>query len=248
MKGTFFNKPLEWNIETHAESWNQGDKITGTLKVKNHGPEAITLNESGVALAHAEIKKVHSRTEGAFKIDAKEEFKDSQIAPQETKELPFSLNLPPNCAVTDKKASYFLSYGKNFSESHLQLKVEPKVLFNKIIGLLDTFHRFKLKEVKAGKQGVEYKLLPPTSREMANLESLNLNFSMAEDNLKMDFDFQVRKLDTASVTTKVNKASVKLQRVLTPKEFSLGRDMINQDQLLKSLESVLSEVKLKSVF
>jgi hypothetical protein len=64
----------------------------------------------------------------------------------------------------------------------------------------------------------------------------------------MDYDFQVRKLDTAGVTTKVNKVAVKISRVLSPKEFSLGRDMINQDTLLKSIESVLAEVKLKSVF
>jgi sporulation-control protein spo0M len=247
MKGTFFSKPLEWNIETTKESWGQGEVVEGILKVKNHGTEAAELSNAGVALANADIKKVHAKAEGAMKFEVKETF-TSTLAPSETKELTFKLMLPPNCAVTDKKASFFLTYGREASENHLMLKVEPKVLFTKVIGLLDTFHRFKLKEMKAAKNGVEFKLIPPSSREMANLESLSLIFSMNGENMQMDYDFQVRKLDTESVTTKVNKVAVKIQKLLTPKEFSLGGDMINQDTLLKSLESVLSEVKMKSVF
>lgn len=248
MKGTFFSKPLEWNIETDKESWTQGEIIKGTLRVKNHGAETVALNEAGVAIAYADIKKVHARTEGAMKFDVKNVFQDKELKSGETKELGFDLTLPSNCAVTDKKASYFLTYGQNHAENHLMLKVEPKALFAKVIGLLDTFHRFKLKEFKGAKNGVEYKLIPPTSRDMANLESLNLTFSMNGENLQMDYDFQVRKLDTAGVTTKVNKVGVKIQKILTPREYSLGKDMINQDTLLKSIEAVLSEVKLKSVF
>ncbi len=248
MKGVFFSKPLEWNIETEKESWTQGEVIKGTLKVKNHGTEAVSLKDSGAGIAFADIKKVHAKTEGAMKFDVKATFAEESLAANDTKELTFSLTLPANCAVTDKKASYFLAYGKEASENHLMLKIEPKVLFGKVIGLLDTFQRFKLKEFKSAKSGVEYKLIPPTSRDMAKLESLNLIFSMNGENLQMDYDFQVRKLDTESVTTKVSKAAVKVQKVLTPKDYSLGKDMINQDALLKSIESAIAEVKLKSVF
>lgn len=248
MKGTFFSKPLEWNIETDKESWTQGEAVRGTLRVKNHGTESVAFNTAGTAIAYADIKKVHAKTEGAMKFDVKNVFSDSEIKAGETKELSFDLTLPANCAVTDKKASYYLTYGQNHNENFLMLKIEPRALFGKVIGLLDTFHRFKLKEYKAAKNGVEYKMVPPTSRDMANLESLNLGLSMNGENLQMDYDFQVRKLDTAGVTTKVNKVGVKIQKILTPREFSLGRDMINQDTLLKSLESVLNEVKLKSVF
>lgn len=248
MKGTFFSKPLEWNIETDKESWSQGEAIKGTLRLKNHSSDTIKLNEAGVAIAFADIKKVHARSEGAMKFDAKAVFPETELKGQEQKELPFSLTLPANCAVTDKKASYYLTYGNNHSESHLMLKVEPKVLFGKVISLMDTFFRFKLKEYKAAKNGVEYKLIPPTSRDMANLESLNLIFSMQGENLQMDYDFVVRKLDTEGVVNKINKLSMKFQKNLTPREFSLGKDMINQDVLLKSIEGAIAEVKLKSVF
>jgi len=247
MKGTFFSKPLEWNIETSGESWQQGDVLKGTLKVKNHGAEKLSLSDMGVALAYADIKKVHSRADGALKPEVKESFQ-SEINPGETAEISFSFPISPNSPVTDKKASYYLGFGKNFSESNLQVKVEPKALFMKIVGLMDTFQRFKLKEFKGTKKGVEFKLIPPTSREMANIESLLLTFSMEAENLHMKFDFQVKKLDHTSVTTKINKESLTVEKTLSQKEYSLGRDMINQDQLLKNVEAVLSEVKMKAVF
>lgn len=247
MKGTFFSKPLEWNIETTGESWQQGDVLKGIVKVKNHGAEKVSLADAGVALAYAEIKKVHSRAEGALKPEHKEIFQND-INPGETAEISFAFPISANSPVTDKKASYYLGFGKNFSESNLQVKVEPKALFMKVIGLLDTFQRFKLKEYKGTKKGVEFKLIPPTSRDMANVESLLLTFSMDGDNLHMKFDFQVKKLDHSTVTTKINKESAAFEKVLGPKEYSLGKDMINQDVLLKNVEAVLSEVKMKAVF
>jgi hypothetical protein len=248
MKGTSFNKPLEWNIETKGETWHQGSFIEGKLNVKNHGAEKISILNSGVGLAYADIKKVHSRSEGIFKPEISKSFEKVELLSTETLELNFKLKLPDNCPVTDKKASYYLIYGRDFSESHLQMRVDPLPLFGKVIGLLDTFHRFKLKEYKATKQGVEYKLLPPTSREFANVDSLAVIFTLKDEQLLINYDFLVKKLDTTSATNKIVKASTKASRSLAPKEYSLGKDMINQDQLLKSIQSVLDEIKLNNIF
>jgi hypothetical protein len=248
MKGTFFSKPLEWNIETVGEAWQQGEIMKGVLRVKNHGLEKANLAQAGVALAHAEIKKVHSRTEGALKLEKTFSFTESQLAAGAEAQLDFTFSIDSNSPVTDKKASYYLCFGKSFNEAQLQVKIEPKMLFVKIVGLLDTFYRFKQKEFKAVKKGVEFKLLPPTSRDMANIESLLLTFSMQEEMLNLKFDFQVKRLDTTHPTTKINKESVTIDKQLAPKEYSLGRDLINQDQLLKAVDEILSEVKMKAVF
>jgi len=248
MKGTFFSKPLEWNIETSGEAWQQGETLKGTLTVKNHGTESIDLSGSGVGFGEADIKKVQTRAEGALKPSQSCEFPEKTLSPGGVANLDFTFQIGPNAAVTDKKSSFYLMYGKNFIETQLQVKVEPKALYQKIVGLLDTFNRFKLKEFKSSKKGVEYKMIPPTSREMANIEALLLTFSMQEDFLTMKFDFQVKKLDTSSVTTKINKETVSVEKTLSPKDYSLGKDMINQDQLLKQIESAMSEVKMKNVF
>lgn len=248
MKATFFNKPLEWNLETDQESWTQGGLIKGLLKVKNHSSSEVNLANPGVGLAWAEIKKVHAKADGALKIEVSQKLEASKIPASGNLELAFELRLGDNSFVTDKKGTYFLTYGQDALENHLQLKIEPRPLFAKLIGLLDTFCRFKLKEFKSSKSSVEYKLIPPSARDMANLESLILNMSMTGEELNLKFDFQVKKLDTSGVTNKINKESIKLERTLSPKEYSLGKDMINQEKLLKVFEEVIAAVKLKSVF
>lgn len=248
MKGTFFNKPLEWNIETKEESWQQGGVVSGSLKVKNHGADPVPLKNAGVGLCYADIKKVHAKIEGVLKPEVTLGLNQPELKPQESIELPFSLTLPENCTVSDKKGTYFITYGNGMIENHLQLKIEPKLLYGKLVGLLDTFYRFKLKEFKGSKKGVEYKLLPPSARDMANLDSLILTIASEGSNLNLDFEFQVKKLETSGVTNKINKETIKINRVISPKEYSLGRDMINQDQLLKIFEAVIGEVNLKSVF
>ena len=248
MKGTLFSKPLEWNLETIGESWQQGDTLKGILKVINHGSEPQSLSGLGVALAYADIKKVHARVEGALKHEASLLFQDSELGAGKEALLNFSFNISPNGTVTDKKTSYYLGFGKNLSEGQLQVKVEPKKLYSMIVGLLDTFYRFKIKEIKGTPKGVEFKLIPPTSRDMANIETLNLLFSMHENNLDMTYNFQIKKLDTASTVTKICKENITVQKRLSPKEYSLGKDMINQDQLLRNVESAIAEVKLKRVF
>jgi hypothetical protein len=248
MKATFFNKPLEWNIETSAESWQQGSEIEGKISVKNHGTESVDLSNAGVGLAFADIKKVHARTPNALKKESETPIQKNTLGAGEAMEMSFSLPFPENCPISDKKSSYFLIYGRDLSENHLQLKVEPRNLYTKMVGLLDTFERFKVKEVKGHKNGVEYKLIPPTSREMANLDSLSLVLSMDGDILKLVFDFAVKKLETSGVTNKINKLSVKVKRDLSPRQYSLGKDMINQEDLLKTFKDVLTEVKMNNVF
>ena len=47
MKGTFFNKPLEYKIEIDGESWTQGSKVTGNIIIVNHSKRPVALNKNG---------------------------------------------------------------------------------------------------------------------------------------------------------------------------------------------------------
>lgn len=245
MKGTFFSNSLEWKIETQGEAWSQGDIIKGTLSVTNHGATAQNIEEAGVALAYAEIKKVHARDEAALKFENSSKFSLKELAQGTSETLNFEFKLSDNSSITDKKNSYFLSYGKNHKESHLQLNVKPQAMFLKITELLDNFHRFKTKEVKTTKNGIEFKIDSPDSREFANVEKLLLTTRFDGENLVMDFEFEVKKLDHSSITTKIGKEKIKNSQTLTPKQYSFGKGMINQDGILKTFQTVLEQVKLK---
>lgn len=244
MKGSFFAQSLEWKIETQGESWSQGNAIKGMLSVTNHGTSEQSLENSGVALAYADIKKVHARDEGALKFEASQAFTTS-VAAGSTIELSFEFKLSENSPITDKKSSYFISYGKTMKESHLQIMVKPQAMFLKISELLDNFYRFKTKEVRTTKSGIEFKIDAPSSREFANVEKLLLLTRFDGEDLVMDFEFEVKKLDHSSITTKLGKEKVKNSQRLNPKQFSFGKGMINQDGILKTFQTVLDQVKLK---
>ena len=241
MKATFFKDNIEWQISTIKQAWTQGESVEGEVKIKNHSTSVISLTRPGIGLTYADIKKVKARE--VLKPTILDIITKTELAAGEEFAQAFSLKLESNCPVSDKKASFYLSFGQNANESHLQLNILPLELYSKIISLFDTFFRFKVKEVKGIKSGVEYKLLPPTARDLASLEHLLLEFSMKEENLLMTYKFSVKKLDMSGISTKMTKETVKEVAELSPREFSLGRDMINQDGLLKSIEAVLSKIK-----
>jgi hypothetical protein len=57
VKGAFFQKPLEWQIDVTGEAWAQGDPIKGELRVKNLGDSPLSLEGAGVKLSYADIIK-----------------------------------------------------------------------------------------------------------------------------------------------------------------------------------------------
>lgn len=241
MKATYFKDNIEWQLTTTLESWVQGSEVKGEIKVKNHSNQTINLETPGLGLTYTDIKKVQARE--VLKPSVIEQIDLTSLEGGQEISHAFCLKLPENCPVTDKKSSYYLSFGQNSIESHLQLNIVPLEVFTKIISLFETFFRFKVKEIKGVKTGVEYKLTPPTSRDMANVEHLLLEMQMKDEVLTMIFKFSVKKLDMSGVTTKMSKENVKETLTLNPREYSFGRGMINQDQLLKSIESVLGKIK-----
>ncbi len=246
MKGTFFSKPLEWSVDVRGESWAQGENVAGTLTVKNHGAEAAVLEGAGVALALGDIKKVHNRDAKAFTDSASLPFPaGTSVAAGASMELPFQFTLPANCAITDKRATYFITYGKAQREAHLQMNIVPRKLFGEVIKLFETFLRWKLKEAKSGKKGVEYKLIPPSSRDWAHVVQLVLTMRLEGENLELHGEFTVKAIDTQAVTTALTKETRDVEKTLAPREYLMGKDMPDQDKLLKALEGILSGVKSK---
>ncbi len=78
MKGTFFNKPLEYKIDIKGESWGQGSKVAGTLSISNHGTDEIDLSQIGCHLCFTNIKKLKAKDVKAFQLI------DSILSPNKT--------------------------------------------------------------------------------------------------------------------------------------------------------------------
>ena len=127
MKGTCFQRPLEFNLNVDGESWTQGQSVSGTLTVKNHGHESVTLDSVSVRLARGGLKKVHAKTAGALDVAATVLFDGStKVEPQASASLPWTFPIGLNDAITDKTASPFLVYGRGETDEQpgrLQLAI-----------------------------------------------------------------------------------------------------------------------------
>src|SRR6185437_9396529 len=110
VKGTFFQKPLEFRLSVDGETWRQGDPITGTLTVKNHSPEPLPTQEITVRLARATLRKVHQKLEGAFGTavgSAAPPSDASTLAPGAEFNFPWKFVTDRNCPITDSVSSLF---------------------------------------------------------------------------------------------------------------------------------------------
>ena len=250
MKGTLFQKPLEFNLEVPGEIWTQGSKVEGTLAVTNHGHEEISLDNIGVAIALGAVKKVKTKDEDAFAIAANEAFSKQNIPAQGKSELSFSFTLETNGPISDKNSSPYLIYGDlQKKEGHLQLTVEPSKAFKPLLDVLDIFFRFKLKERKHAKDGIEFKLIAPDAREFKALDTMVIKMTELEAgdvDLKIQFNMKTVGVADGAVTTKKTKVNKKLS--LRFNEFMFQKDSPNQEAIRKIFQGLFDEVLPKQLF
>ena len=70
MRSVFFQNPLEYQIQTDREEWNQGDSIQGRLRVRNMSGNSVTLIQSSLVLAYGVRKEIKSGDAEAWKIQS----------------------------------------------------------------------------------------------------------------------------------------------------------------------------------
>jgi sporulation-control protein spo0M len=248
MRGISIQKPFEIAIDIQGEQWSQHQITKGILTVKNMLSDEQSLQNIGVSLAYADLKKVKNKTADCFKVEQNLLIPHKTIKGKEVIEMPFEFQLAENCPITDKTASYFLTYGNiEKHEANLQLLVNPKKTFTTVVEIMDLFFRFKLKEQKYSKGRIEFKFIPSSGREFANLQDLILGMQTDGETLKMDFIFNANKLGGTEVGLgmKLTKTKMSDSLELTARQYLFQRDMINQELLKNAIAGVLEKQKNK---
>ncbi|MBC7429600.1 MAG: hypothetical protein H7336_13365 [Bacteriovorax sp.] len=251
MKGTIILRPLEYTIEAIGEKWHQGDKLKGSLKVKNQSAEKIELPLLKVTLYEGHYKKIKAKDAKGWTVVSQNILAETlTLNPSEEKDYSFEFKLAENCSVTDKTGSLYLGFNDKseiIPTGNIELVVEPKILIQQILQIIENFLRFKVKEIKSGKGMLEVKLNPPASREMSSVDGLVLNISEIEKNLVFKYFFNLRGLDLASATIQVEKKTKEIEQTFTSKQYMIYGDSINQDFIIESVQSVLNIVKTKTL-
>ena len=68
MRSTFFQQPLEHQIEVEGETWDQGGVIKGKLRIRNMSSEAVSVKTAQVVLAHGLIKSIKEKTDVGWEV------------------------------------------------------------------------------------------------------------------------------------------------------------------------------------
>lgn len=247
MKATIFSKPLEYNIEAAGEKWRQGDKLKGSLTIKNHGTEQIALPALKICLSEGIYKKIKAKEAKAWKSLFEQELENPfRLAAGEEKHYSFEYAIPENALITDKNGSLYLACfdKEELPSGHIELVIEPKLVIAQILETIQNFLRFKVVQIKSTKGQVEVKLAPPASRELSTIEAMILCLAEVNKTLTLKYEIHMRSLDMSGGSMSAQKKTREFEQSFTAKQY-LQYDSLNQDFILQSINAILDEVKPK---
>jgi len=256
LKGTMFDRPLEYTLNVSGERWRQGDKVQGALIIKNHSNESFKLSGIKLSLASGEYKDVRKGNAEGLVIEKDILFlQDVIIAASDMLHTPWEFQLKDDCNITDKSGGYFLAYGAieaNKVNASLELCVDVIEPIDQFITIFENFFRFKATAKKYKKGHVEIKFSPPgASKEMSAVEALTCDMRLNDKNLEIKYNFKLKKLiaggvDVASV--KVERQNKFFEQRLSAKEYSSWGGAPNQEIIIVKIKEVLREVVPKIIY
>jgi hypothetical protein len=243
MKGTFFNKPIEYNINISGESWKQGDQLSGTFTVIEHSKVGINKSKYGCHLCFCKIKKFNSKDIKAIKV------LESKKLISDKNELNFTFDLRQNCPITDSIGSLYIIYGdidSPFESGSLQLKITPISPILYFTQIFEQFYRFKLRAFKNKKDNIEVLVIAPDSKEWVGIQKMAIQMKMVGDELNLLFNINIKKLDFSNDLNKTKDEKIEIIKVLTKNQYELY-GIANQDGIKKVIDEVLNEIKIKPI-
>jgi hypothetical protein len=247
MKGTVFQKPLEFNILVEGESWRQGDKLQGSLTMKNHGGGAV--NDIHVHLGYGELKKIRQKAPDAFTLLASAPINIPEGSSSIT--VPWSFQTDRNASVTDHLKSLFLLYGQGSNTGvlgQLQLSLRPFWTIDEFLKVFEISFKFVSKSFKSQKEGLEVKLAPPQSKTFAAVEQALLLFRSDGEALEVQYTFQVKKVEATAGSIEIKKEKKAHVRRYEASQLLTSSGRFNHEAMEAAIREVLSEVESKVIF
>ena len=251
MRSVFFQNPLEYQIQTDREEWNQGDSIQGRLRVRNMSGNSVPSIQSSVLLAYGVRKEIKSGDAEAWKIQSEiMPISGANLNPQGEINTEWELKLNDDCPITDKSASLFLLFGgdKVMEEGgRIDLRVELHPILQSFLQTFTTQFKFLEKYRKSKEDHTEVKLVPPESKEFPNLEQILCMLKIHEEQLESVFQFRMKGFSKDGENMKVVKKKREFEIQMTPEEYLLPGDFPNR-QLFREKISEALDIARQRVF
>lgn len=250
MKGIFLQRPLEFNLHVHGEAWRQGDDIQGELLIKSHASEERKLESVGVRLAIGKLKKVWKKEPDAFDaLNFHVSLPVTTLVSGEAKKLIWNFPGDRNLPVTDGSTSLFILYGGGVDASQqgqLQIKVQLQAHLEEFLKILEIQFRFVKKSQRTNSKGwLDTKFDPPSGRAFATVELLTVSSRFENEDLHVDFGFQVKAISASAAAISAKKEKRGFQRVLSKSDYVTSSGRPNHEFLESLLREVVDLVESK---
>ncbi|MCZ6554288.1 MAG: hypothetical protein O7A67_10870 [SAR324 cluster bacterium] len=243
MKALHFAKPLEFRLETPAETLTQGESFSGTFQATNRGAEALDRLDLQVTLAYAEFKALKESPESAFAVQEHLELAaDATLEPGGEFAAPWSLALASDCPITSKTGGLFLLYGEGWERpgrfGKLDLRVTLAPVVEAYLATLENVFSFVADSCRFDGAFTEVRLKPPS--RYATLERLQLLIRYREEGMELVYQAKVKGFGRgrSGLTSK----NVTLEQKLAPDQVLMGGNRPNRAFFKTSIESTLGEL------
>ncbi len=244
MKALYYAKPVEYRLETAAETLVQGDTIAGSFAAVNRGSEALNGQPLSVALAYAVFKEIKENPARAFEIiDTATLAESVALKPESEFTATWRFDLAPECPVTTKTGSLFLLYGGRFDEpgsfGMLDLRVDLSPVLAALIATIENHFSFKAGPPKTIGGYTEVPFTPPAS--YARLERINVLMRIASGVMELQYKAKVKVFDRGAAKGVKSKA-IDVQRAYPLHKVLIGGKHPNRPFFKSEVESALMEI------
>lgn len=232
MKGTFHIAGQSLEITLDKQVWNNDDILTGKLNLTSQAElDADTI--LALNLCEIDLRKLKKKDPKAFQSLQRIELNPG------TKE--YDIHLDPNQlghlhVISDGVFSVAVVIEENnnlLDAPQLQLQIKPSPVIDEFLKIFETFKRCSIKSIKNKKKEIEVKLKTPTTGEMAKVDSLALLINLQNKNLKLTYQFQIKKIVMGGAGVETKKEKIKVVQELEEKDFMSFGELDQQKCLSK---------------
>jgi hypothetical protein len=241
MKALYFAKPLEFRLDTPAESLLQGETFTGDFHAVNRGDAAIGALDLSVALAYAEFKQVKGDPAGAFALHERRELGSGvTLEPGAAFHAPWRFTLPLDCPITSKSGALFLLYGSPGAFGMLDLKVSLAPVLETFIATIENLFSFEATGRKYSQGFTEVRLKPP--RSYPSLEKFQILMRYREpQGMELVYQARVKGFDREGKAG-LKSRHLSLERTLPPEQALPGGKLPNRALFRQTFAETLAEI------
>ncbi len=223
MRSTFFQQPLQHQIEIDGEHWDQGEEIKGKLTIRNMSSETVVVNTSQVILAYGLKKSIIEGNESPWEVLEKQVMTQNISLPAGGEQsFEWIFQLATDCPITDKHGGLYLLFGREDTLSlggKLDVPVNLHPILQNFLQTFTTQFFFLEKYQKRKSEWTEVKLVPPESKEYPNLDFVRCLLRISQEHIEVHYLFKMRGLGRSGEKMTVTKKNRELKQKILPENY-----------------------------